>query len=95
MHAKLKMLKEMLRQMQCAMAEGKGDDEAAGGEAMEAIADAGEEKKIASTDDDDLDTEKKNFMKRGKPLPPSGKGSALVMMKMAAKKPEMKKQKYG
>lgn len=103
MHPKLKMLKEVLRQMQCAMAEGDGDSAEAGEEAMEHLADVGEEKKVAAEadeDDVDLDTEKKEFMRHGKKLPSGGKGSGRIMARAAvpssgSKKPEMKKMKYG
>ncbi len=104
MHPKLKMLKEVLRQMQCAMAEGDGDSESAGKEAMEHLADAGEgEKKVAAEEEEDapslgegFDDEKKTFMRRGKRLPAGGKGSGVVMAKMmVSKKPEGKKAKYG
>lgn len=93
--------------MQCAMAEGDGDSSEAGHEAMENLASGGDEKKYAKTenaeekmgmseDDEELDDEKKKFMKHGRKLPSGGKGTGMVMMKMiTSKKPEMKKTKYG
>ena len=101
MIAKLKMLKEVLRQMQCAMAEGNGDSESAGHEAMESLGGGVKETKIAADkeeyggEDESYDEEKKDFMKRGKKLPMGGKGVRAVMMNISsAKKPEGKK-KYG
>lgn len=106
MIAKLKMLKEVLRQMQCAMADGHADSESAGKEAMESIGEP--EGKVAEAseehdgipgggpEDDELATEKKTFMKHGKKLPSGGKGVKAIMMSVAAKKPPMgKKSKYG
>ena len=101
MHPKLKMLKEVLRQMQCAMADGEGDSETAGKEAMEDLGGGLEETKVAADkeeyggEDEDYGDEKKDFMKRGKKLPSGGKGSAMIMAKMMMKKPEGKKLKYG
>lgn len=108
MIAKLKMLKEVLRQMQCAMADGHADSESAGEDAMDSLSEKGEDKVAEASkmkdgipggggsvenEDDDFASEKKEYMKSGgKKLPMGGKGVKAIMMSVAAKKPPMGKK---
>lgn len=87
--AKLKMLKNLQKQMNCLMAEGHGDDEDAGKEAVAKVADAADESedvadKLADEDGDKGDADelaeaKKSFFKRSGKLTPK-KGTMVVMV---------------
>lgn len=88
--AKLKMLKNLQRQMHCLMAEGHGDDEDAGKEAVAKVgADADEGEDVADKlsdedgdegeDSEDLAAERKSFFKRTGKITPK-KGTMVVMV---------------
>ena len=94
--AKLKMLQELLSQMQGLMAEGQGDDASAGQETMEgleegadeAVAAADEEPSVSesASDDEDLDAERKAYFQRSGKLSPK---KATMMMGAARPKAPM------
>ena len=103
MKAKLCMLKKLQRQMMSAMADGDGDDEDAGEEAMADLKDdAKVEKKVAakSEDDDDGDEGFKSFMKRGNKPKVDPKAGAVMVATIRRQGPQGKSQppkgkKYG
>jgi hypothetical protein len=89
--AKLKMLKNLQKQMHCLMAEGHGDDEDAGKEAVAKVADAADDGEDVADklsdedgdegkgDDDDLAAQRKSFFKRTGKITPK-KGTMVVMV---------------
>lgn len=107
---KLKLLKNLQRQMHCLMAKGLGDDEDSGEDAMESVADGAEEgksleKKVAEATEeatdgmpDELAKERKSFFKRSGKLSP--KKSAMIVMKVGKSSPpggkfDKMSRKYG
>lgn len=101
MKAKMEMLKELLSQMQMLMAEGHGDDQEAGAEALESIGEEAEPEvageAMAEGEDCEHDDGLKSAVReafKGKPKAPT-KGAMIVMESKSAEAPNFKKKGKG